>query len=257
MAGDREYKCVLDADSVMSRTAVLRQLNRSFPEVMFLAPGLREDDWEYFMDETMGALLAAYKENPNGKKTVMFLGLQTQNLPHRFCDLKEDKVKYYFNSRDGVLDAKGNKDKDSNLVFDSAQIDASRQIFYEDTDIKGFLKFVNEPIARGHGRVYMEVILTSVLPALYGWAGPFNQVYIKKLATIILEGLINLICYYATFVDFESLTCQSYYKTGPPEVAKTLRAKMALACGSSDNAFFSGSSSVAGIQVLIVQTMQL
>jgi len=129
---------------------------------------------------------------------------------------------YYFNSRDGVLDAKGNKDKDSNLVFDSAQIDASRQIFYEDTDILGFLKFVNEPIARGHGRVYMEVILTSVLPALYGWAGPFNQVYIKKLATIILEG--------------------------PPEVSKTLRAKMALACGSSDNAFFSGSSSVAGIQ---------
>ena len=126
-----------------------------------------------------------------------------------------------------------------------------------DTDIKGFLKFVNEPIARGHGRVYMEVILTSVLPALYGWAGPFNQVYIKKLATIILEGLINLICYYATFVDFESLTCQSYYKTGPPEVAKTLRAKMALACGSSDTAFFSGSSSVAGIQVLIVQTSQL
>ena len=69
MAGDREYKCVLKADSVMSRTAVLRQLNRSFPEVMFLAPGLREDDWEYFMDETMGALLAAYKENPNDKKT--------------------------------------------------------------------------------------------------------------------------------------------------------------------------------------------
>ena len=144
-----------------------------------------------------------------------------------------------------------------NLVFDSAQIDALRQIFYEDIDILGFLKFVNEPIARGHGRVYMEVILTSVLPALYGWAGPFNQVYIKKLATIILEGLINLICYYATFVDFESLTCQSYYKTGPPEVSKTLRAKMALACGSSDNAFFSGSSSVAGIQVFIVQTMQL
>ena len=135
----------------------------------------------------------------------MLLGLQTQNLPHRLCDLKEDKVKYYFNSRDGVLDAKGNKDKDSNLVFDSAQIDASRQIFYEDTDIKGFLKFVNEPIARGHGRVYMEVILTSVLPALYGWAGPFNQVYIKKLATIILEGLFNLICLYAP-VDFESLS---------------------------------------------------
>ena len=66
--------------------------------------------------------------------------------------------------------------------------------------------------------------------------------YIKKLATIILEGLFNLICLYATFVDFESLTCQSYYKTGPPEVSKTLRAKMALACGSSDNAFFSGSS---------------
>ena len=73
MAGDREYKCVLDADSVMSRTTVLRQLNRSFPDVMFLAPGLREDDWEYFMDETMGDLLASRSWPPSSWKVCLIL----------------------------------------------------------------------------------------------------------------------------------------------------------------------------------------
>ena len=53
------------------------------------------------------------------------------------------------------------------------------QIFYEESEIDGFLLYVNDPIAKGKGAVYFEYIATSVFPALVGWSSSFNEFYLR------------------------------------------------------------------------------
>jgi len=106
----------------------------------------------------------------------------------------------------------------------------AKQIFYEKSGKPGFLSFINEPLA-SNANSYFEIILTSLFPALYAWASAFNRHFLEMMPTVVLEG--------------------------PPNTQKTTRAKKNLSFGSSNEMFFSGGSTVAGIQDVTAQYTQL
>ena len=219
----RQYQVILDADTLLNKNAVLAQMGRQCTNAVFIASGLSSSDWMFLIDKAMAPLLEEYGRNPSEKQPIKYIGLQAQLLPQKLSDLKESDVCYFFNQKDGVLDCKGDPLINSTLVFDPTQMRGVQQIDYEDSGLQGFLRFINPPLAPTcSGDPYFEYMLTAVFPFCYGWASPFNSQYLKKMPTLILEG--------------------------EPNARKTTRARTALAAGSSSEAFFSGSSSIAGIQ---------
>jgi len=75
--------------------------------------------------------------------------------------------------------------------------------------------FINTTINRGTGDTYFEAVLTGVCPSMLGLSTGFNKMYLKKMPTVVLEGVHN--------------------------VGKTQRAMNNLSLGSSTEVFFSGS----------------
>jgi len=93
------------------------------------------------------------------------------------------------------------------------------------------LKIVIPLCISSNANSYFEIILTSLFPALYAWASAFNRHFLEMMPTVVLEG--------------------------PPNTQKTTRAKKNLSFGSSNEMFFSGGSTVAGIQDVTAQYTQL
>ena len=201
----REYHVILDADTLLSKSAVLAQMSRQCSEPVFLASGVSAGDWQYLVDKAMEPLMEQYAENPSEKQPIRYIGLQAQLLPPKLSDLDPSKVRYFFNQQQGVLDAMGLPVENPNLVYDPSQMKGVQQIQYQGSGIQGFLKFLEEPLAPSSSDAYFEFVLTTVFPYLFGWSSPFNVKYLKKLPTLILEG--------------------------EPGVRKTTRARIALAAG--------------------------
>ena len=184
----RVFRVVLDADSLLKKTSVLTQLSKKCPGALFMATGMRRDDWAFLVNKAMEPLHSQYRTNPVDKDVIKFVGMQPHRLPPKWSDLQPGNVIYFFNEGQGILDSKGQPLKKPNLVFDHSQMQSAKQIKYVDGKLDGFLKYLEEPFARGSGDVFMENVMTTVMPVLYGWAAPINSVYLKKLPTIVLEG---------------------------------------------------------------------
>ena len=189
---NKQYRVVLDVDSLMSKTAVLVQLTRQCPNGMFLATGLpdtgKDADWHTVVEGAMAPLLREFSRNGTEKEPVKYIGLQAQLLPQKLSNLEPSHIRYFFNNKDGVLDSRGVPVVNSMVVYDHSQMKGAKQIEYKPSGLKGFLAFLEAPLAYGHGSSYFEQVLTSGFPMLLGWASPFNMWYLKKLPTVILEG---------------------------------------------------------------------
>ena len=162
---NKQFRVVLDVDSLLSKTAVLCQLTQQCPGGLFLATGLpdtgKQADWHTVIDGAMAPLMEEYNANATEKQPVKYIGLQAQLLPQKLANLEPSHIRYFFNAKDGVLDSKGNPVQNSEVVFDHSQMKGAKQIDYKPSGLEGFLAFLEPPLACGHGDSYFETILTT------------------------------------------------------------------------------------------------
>jgi len=115
---------------------------------MLISNGLTDEDWKKIIDGGMEELLEQYNADPEDKVPVQYIGPQIQLWPSKLQDFTPDQLFYFYNERDGVLDALGRKVEDGKVVYDPAQMKGACQIFYNPSGFNGFLAYLEEPLAR-------------------------------------------------------------------------------------------------------------
>merc|ERR1719494_1371519 len=133
-------KAVLAVESLMSKSAVLRQLSEQCRGGTFIAEGVEKKIWGDLFDKEMKRFLVSW--DGKEKVPVETIGPQVALWPNKLNEFKPEHLFYFFNKEDGILDYKGRKPEACQVAFDPAQMKGCKEIHYTPSGAPGFAAYL-------------------------------------------------------------------------------------------------------------------
>jgi len=121
------------------------------------------------------------------RQPVRLIGLQTQLLPSKPSELKEEHLEWCYNSADGVRGIRGKVLKRPQTTFHGPTLAGVEEHFYEESGLLGFKRFFDSPFASEESDLaYLERVGGGGLVAVWSFFAPLIRLLLGQQPTVVM-----------------------------------------------------------------------